>query len=418
MSGPASPMELPAPQQQTLDSQPKPRGFLRRSLAVGATAAALLAVATICPSSESTVQGISQAPGVSTLHAENNTMCPSVSQDDINEVVRLFDQPETPGLILPPSMKNSGELSSKVQKAAAQKYGLQFFDYSSDPYVQDLFTHNEKPSSDAHEAFKLYFDAAKHVAANYGITLSANDNKRQYPTGTHSQNPIEFPADNREFNTVNPSDNMVNVMVYLSKMPVERVRASGITNIVAANFDGNIIGEADEEQHTYYVNLTADFISDNLFRHEGAHLEDNTLCGGGEKFANDPQFANANPVDIYHIKAKTGYISEATFQQEQKTVEQNPGNNPPNFLDEEAARVVVLNDDAFNNVIEDKAAIGADLSDPNYFPLLLDKKKPVLRQKALIYLARLFHQNPNVVRYYAETTPRTFHKDFVINRPY
>lgn len=71
-----------------------------------------------------------------------------------------------------------------------------------------------------------------------------------------------------------------------------------------------------------------------------------------------------------------------------------------------AARVVVSSDYSFTNVAEDKAELGSNILDSFLISGVLDRKMPILRRKALFLLARLYHDNPAFVQFYAAVSDR------------
>jgi hypothetical protein len=55
----------------------------------------------------------------------------------------------------------------------------------------------------------------------------------------------------------------------------------------------------------------------------------------------------------------------------------------------------------FGNVVEDKAEVGKNIAFPDFYGDMLDPAMPVLRYKFLTLMTRLYHLDPNVVRYLA-----------------
>lgn len=60
----------------------------------------------------------------------------------------------------------------------------------------------------------------------------------------------------------------------------------------------------------------------------------------------------------------------------------------------------------YKNVVEDKAELGKNLFGRYNYAVILDKRLPAIRQKALVLLARMYNRFPNVVRYYAAVSDR------------
>src|SRR5439155_22258346 len=63
-------------------------------------------------------------------------------------------------------------------------------------------------------------------------------------------------------------------------------------------------------------------------------------------------------------------------------------------LDDKAAHVATESDYGLTNIVEDKAEIASHLLNPFLISGMLDRKKPILRRKALFLLARFYHNNP------------------------
>ncbi len=335
--------------------------------------------------------------------------CVDPTPQEWNDTVGIFDAPETyevASLIERYGYKNGAnnidEGLSETRAIAAERHGLTIYNYRE--YMQTL---DDDLYSDGGPKlpFSTYLDTAKAFLALYDVDLTVDMEAEDKET-IEKVDPTVLESD-----TVKQS--MTVLIRTFGEMPVELVKYIGLKKIRLVTIEEDKVagfvepvGEAGE----YFVDPSR-AITANVFAHELYHVLDVRLCGPADMRVDDG-FTDINPADIYNDRGN--YISEldsiddglnlytdlqlADNEAETAAVQAQ--------IDELKSRVVTPSEYGFTSPVEDKAEVGASLFDPFAYVRFLRTSSPVLRDKSLFLLARMYHDEPKLVRYFADISHR------------
>lgn len=306
---------------------------------------------------------------------------------------------------------------SPQEAETAKKYDLTLYDFRTIPehckkIFDDYRDYDHGRKEDLLD-FDTYFDTAKEVLALYGVNLVLGEPGKEYECGGR-------PLTKEEKERPETKESILKLINSFFDQPVELVKQTGLKKVGLIQIaQAGGYAETYGTKDTYYVDPTQKR-DDNPFDHEIYHLYD--VNKGGNYFAIDEGFNNLNPSGFNYTDSgkkpkSTKYLSYMddyikTFDYLSSYAHANNpslGSNGPEIsatlqkqLDSAAAHVAVVDNYSFNHIVEDKANLGSILFNPGAYSFALDERKPILREKFIFLLARLYHDNPNLVKYFLE----------------
>ncbi|HRQ87015.1 MAG TPA: hypothetical protein PLY16_02800, partial [Candidatus Saccharibacteria bacterium] len=250
--------------------------------------------------------------------------------------------------------------------------------------VSFLELYNEEISVD------VAISTAKDFLDLYGVelitTAAADDIHGQLGVRPYTQSELDA------VDTGRLKRQLVDFIHSLSDLPVELVHYMGLKRVILAHgpiYDNGastaagFVDPSDPDLSTVYINPY--FPTDGILLHEMFHLWDMKECGP-QGTLEDSQYHELNPTpDLY--ENHDGYRSvESEWD----------GANGEN--------VVVTRDYGFFNIVEDKATMGASLLTPFQLNRIFNVyDSPILQEKALLLLARINDDRPELAKYLAAT---------------
>lgn len=163
------------------------------------------------------------------------------------------------------------------------------------------------------------------------------------------------------------------------------------------------------------------FISPDVITHEEFHLEDTGLCGSPADASSDPSYAalnygvpyldgtpeDAKPPRHTVPKSMENLMSSNAYRDYEDTYYLHPEKHihaactalkKLNLL---KSTVIMESDYSYKDVVEDKAELGNEALTVSGYADGLDPTTPKKRAKFMHLLARMYHQDPSVVKYFA-----------------
>lgn len=292
-------------------------------------------------------------------------------------------------------------------KTIPSEFGLTLHD-SDSLYDLDLYT-KDAPS---------FEDVLKHTRAflrQYGVDIQVMTKQEALKhDGLASSLPTKA-----ELETFESKSAVLAIAEGISQIPVEYVRQVGLKHIwLVTQGDGFAAYAETSGPHDTIVESIdqTGTMGSELIAHEFEHLADASQCGGADQAENDPAYSDLNGNVLYDqemadfIPRQMQKSRPLSFQEvELKTRDYIA--TPSSLMPCKVARnferdMKVYTPYGYTNAVEDKAELGKNLFGRYNYRILLDKRFPAIRQKALTILARIYEQNPNVVRYYAAVADR------------
>ncbi|HSA83313.1 MAG TPA: hypothetical protein VLF20_00320 [Patescibacteria group bacterium] len=309
-----------------------------------------------------------------------------------------------------PQAKISQEAARQV--AIAERLGLtvhnyyefaQNFSYQGTTY--DLLAIDA--SSEQAPAFDVYFSAAKEFADKYGITLSLSTE------GDLKQTPLSPDA----LETPEVKHGLLRFIKDLGPLPEELIQTLGVQNIKLAEVINQTASGSDanafvhRDTHDIYLEPTS-----SALLHEAYHVYDETheQYHGLYLADDDPQLVSYNPLPVEefytfgeHEPDTSKYMGlfEYSILELQYTLAMDAGDaERAAIIQQEMSEkeVVTGSNYGITNLEEDRAEIGRSLLFPNSFRNITNPDHPILRDKAILLLARFYQENPNFVQYLAD----------------
>lgn len=357
--------------------------------------------------------------------------CDSVPESDINTVKQLFaatarsfDQGDQ--FDSTPAKGDIDAVTEGIiqrQKVTAEKLGLTVYDYRTEfnDLAQNIYgkTPEAIPTSE-------YLDLATGFLKRYGVDLVVDPTKKQRATMIFPDNVRPFTK--QEILSAEGNDSLAikrelyGFISSIGEMPVELVKDAGLKRLVLVhikkigNVDAAGYADIDEETpDTIYADPSKPL--NVLIPHEMTHLWDAEECGP-IGMSNDTQFNALNPTPTLYTD-HTGFTDlMSSYTQTSSLLGdiQEPHTNSEKAaiqsqIDSIDKTVVVVEDYSFTDIAEDKATIGQDLFDPFGVRILIDSNNtPVLQAKAELLAARVYEEDPAVLKYLATVGPPSLNK--------
>ncbi len=327
--------------------------------------------------------------------------CPTTTAEERAEVERLFEAPPTDSL---GQGSDSNQVFQQRRSDIGRKYGVTIPDSTLQDELEKLDT-KSKP-------FSYFFKATHDFLAEYGVDLSVarpgelglQDN--QIPTEAD----LETPAARYETRQISQG---------FSELPIEYFAAAGLKQIVLAkNSDDYAHAHLGNLHGIVVLNISLQHPDTGIGPHEVTHEMDEVNCGSPEAMMNDPEYAALNGgMDIYD---PANYSKVITYEgkiwedvnkliDEQHSTDRAQACADQRTLNQDMQKVVAQSETP--DIVEEKAEMGKNIAFPQSYGYTLDKNMPVYRQKFLLLMTRLYKRAPNVVRFLAAASSRTYSSD-------
>lgn len=315
----------------------------------------------------------------------------------------------------------------RLRKETAAKYDLTIFDPRAilEPYTQDLSNSyaGEIPIAE-------YQTMARNFLARYGVRLIQPTDTTPY--GTSIIAPFSPDLIRHREDEYAAKKAYLQLINNIAPLPLEFVQQVGLSEVVVVqiNLDqtGGLaeMGTKSKGYGRFYIDPIQSASSGRTSNHELSHLWDANRCSGVHDTNLDPAFVALNPNG-----AKT-YVGRERSRQ---AAERNPSLSVENIVfsqpakdvmnEWEVAKATVGYDEAkdqyfaakfkalFANAVvtnwcglatasEDKAIIGENILSLQGYSRMLSPDTPIVSQKTRLLLARLYHDNWRVMRYFYE----------------
>ena len=353
------------------------------------------------------------------------TSCINPSTYDTQQVNALLEKPSlAPTMSRGPFHPSYDKQLQKFRNDTAHKLGVHIFQAPKELLEASYNLHVPiiRPLS-----FTDYFRIAQMFTNKFGVSLEVATQAELYAYGAHAPTPTDL-------RSVKAATAVLNAALAFDNMTVEAVRLSGVKRIKLisgakagvtayvkpSTHEGTVY--EDIENNQYNIEPT------HVLNHELYHLSDEHECG--DKYGNaDPDFEILN--GKRHVY--TGKAFDSTFpsftnsdvtqriRELQREFLKYPyvggvgsiANCPVIKKISALSESIVAYSDYHPNVGEDKAEIGAEISNTNNYHDLINPENGIMNTKFRFLLARLFHIAPKLVTYYAEVgdRPRPFYNN-------
>jgi hypothetical protein len=327
---------------------------------------------------------------------------------EIKAVEDMFERPSLRKVSVELDVEDIEKEQTRIELEAAKKNGLTLFDSRSiiKPYAHDVMQNEGR-----NYTFDQLLEAARDFFTRYGVTIEFEEPKNAIARSR------QLPKEKLE--TLKSKQAIVHFMEEIGKHPVEFIKEWGLKKIVLISIaDPKVGGYADVVAgDTFLIDPTKGADGYGV-THESYHLYDANHSGPTSHFY-DKAYNALNPKDerIYtddEMPLPKHYITDSVYTDleiaanVQRRIASEKGDEGEvaridRELADKAKHVIAVRDYSLTNVPEDKADMGSNISDPLAVTSVLDKAKPVLRQKALLLLARYYHDNPALVQFIADT---------------
>ncbi len=301
-----------------------------------------------------------------------------------------------------------------INSHAAGMFGLKTHDYLD--YVRVLRGDMKKVEL----PFDTYFGQAEAFASLYGIELVKQD-----PDFVYSYPEDRVPQDS-ELETVFAKTNMTRLIENLGLLPVEYVQLAGLKKIVLTYSPNDIGGYAISG--TYVINIKH-HLDRRVFAHELYHLADSEQCGDYGMHI-DPAFRAFNGRPVYvdeGIDPKNVTTDEDVYDfynehlNEMQEARESKDKQAYCQLENEGRALneasVTKTEYGLSSAAEDKAELFSDMLDTQLQEgaALIDKQSPIIFNKSVFLLARLYKRAPNIARYFIQVNAPIYEVDNIDN---
>lgn len=353
--------------------------------------------------------------------------CVEPTAEDQAIVRSLLEMPQHPDLYGYSDYKGGkGDAENETQKfrqQVAEEEGVTIVDatqllenlYQALGAESEYSTEKEKARS-----FDHYLQRTQEYMANFGVSVRVGTPEDRY--GYDGRPPIT-----EELETSAAKQMLTGIVEAYNRMPVEYVEYSGLKQIILAGGSREEAGAyafTDSKHDTY--NLIVPPLDDDRLplsysanQHELFHLVDAKMCG--RDIGTDTAFTGHNPFPDVYTYTDEPNLSVYTFTQDflpaaQDSTEQYynalaSGNHAAACafvaeIDYGKSKVITTEDHGTKNPQEDKAGLGEMITNPDNYSFVADTNYAALYPKAEYLLARLRHEVPSVVSYFARAGSR------------
>ncbi len=309
----------------------------------------------------------------------------------------------------------------------AQALDLTVFDYRTE--LQPLF--DDRPNlritpNESGVSMQEYYQRISDFLAKYNVEITFFSEEMHGDTGMPSI-PYSYDtmiAENDRYT----KQFLVDMAENIGQLPVEFIEELGMKRIVLMDInDGRSAGFVEPTDDAFdTVYLDPHSARGNDVVHEMVHLWDMRECGAWG-FMWDEQYNGLNPDPV--DGALTFYEDTDIWLSQWGGVQKLWDEDIMHDLtssDPEIKRVaemkraaidlvtVALNEYALTNTVEDKASLGAQLFTENGRSLVEVEQSPILQAKAVLLVARMYDDAPELVEYLAQTSIASRHDTNVL----
>lgn len=320
----------------------------------------------------------------------------------------------------PMDMTVSGEDSFRARVserlAVADELGLTVYDYRSEYADLSENLYAENPGA---IPVTEYFTRAQEFLSRYGVTLGFYKRQPKTPYDLVVEETYSY-KDMELEDALETKQQLYGLIESIGDMPVELIQLMGLEHVALGHLVGDAAGlsVADREYpNTAYVDPI--LVNPNALIHEAFHIWDARECGPNGMWS-DTQYDDLNPElpadqgSIYTGQAQPseGYLSTlgsfyelgdlytaiqlADTEEDKASIQQR--------IDAIKNMVVVAQDYGFTNIVEDKATMAETIFSMFVRNDLEEVASPVLREKMLLLLGRVYDKKPEIVEYLARTS--------------
>lgn len=345
------------------------------------------------------------APAATSIEAS----CPAPSSESIETVTEMFDNP--PIRSLNPNPR--GATSQSIQEyiiAQRQEVGIRMPNYD---HVQSGRLGSALNTPGQTPPFQDYLQFAEGVLDQLDIPITIG-----VPDGVDAKVPTQAELESR-----NAKYQVLQIADMFGIIPMNLTEQLGINGVVLTahgngyagqTFDGILIIDIVNAGETYSTDT-----------HELFHIIDAAMCGQ-EDAQNDPGYARLNtyatyayewplpegfmdsqPIPLDAVKDDTYYELDTQRWEADDLGDAAAYCVIQATMDNLVKDVEMTDQYSHRSVTEDKANVGRHIVELTNYSEMLDPAKPVIRQKFLFLLARMYEMNPEVVEYYAANAGRT-----------
>lgn len=354
--------------------------------------------------------------------------CDTPSQSDITAVHSLLT---TPQHLKPVEKKDFGTVASpaapRYEELVAQQLGLHLADTSKIDFkkIDEEGLRIEPVTVDE------YLQVLGDFTKPYGVETVAEKSQLDAETQKYFK-PIDFSAmtgdEIRYFKS-----NLKILMYGMRSLPVELVKQTGLKKIVLMDRSNTAAVGAAEVGRGEMIFMDPRLnIQRTVFMHELTHVWDRKQCKNPNLMSDDPDFVALNPAGRATYVGDLYPVPEAwpTYDSNEEYVAQSPEVTDLLIRTTEAyalpaakrkaahaaidaeydklyKNVLVKNPYGFKDAGEDKALIGEDIFSPyTYKATIMQNWHNAYQQKAEYLLARIYQDDPRIVRYFISLATR------------
>ncbi|MDN5275875.1 MAG: hypothetical protein JWN33_524 [Candidatus Saccharibacteria bacterium] len=368
-----------------------------------------------CTTAETPKPTISSTPYDTDIDPRYDKECAIVPDEVIDETEDVYAETWSKSEIMGGSDSVDDYLKAQKEKkkSVANELGLTVYDYRSEmaDLSVDLYADTSVISAET------YFEHSEEFLSRYGVSIvfsSAEVSNTELAVPTSSK-PYSYESLVSE-NSLETKRVLYSLISSVGDLPVELVQAMGLqriilTDTVSSDVAGFVVPD-QLENNTVYIDYKTG--SGTVLVHEMFHLWDHQQCGpiGAMR---DEQYDEINPPpaegkfnfyadtqgyygddEAFKLKNDQGLMTDIQFastEAEKAEIQSK--------IDEIDSRVAAANEYGLTNIVEDKASLGQDLIGNWNRWTVESSESPILQEKAVLLMARLYEQSPELVEYLA-----------------
>ncbi|HUS26669.1 MAG TPA: hypothetical protein VMY99_04965 [Nevskiaceae bacterium] len=303
-----------------------------------------------------------------------------------------------------------------VEQKVADEMGLTV--HNPEPYLaplrDDLYPQNGSQGQ-ASLPFEVYFNAAKEYLHKFGISARVSNDTEELAFHQHSPTP-------EGLETPRAKESMFNIIRAFGRMPKEYVRdVAGTNEIILTAGSGPVAFTQSNDPHGHrkiWFNMSNLSTRPVVF-HEIFHDADNAMGGGWEATdtgdtaynaintgATYGKHSNARTVTAFWREVHDKYVEKQDLRLKNNMSGACSVQAKLQNMKEQATTLSLADAYSRNNIVEDKAVIGANIPD-QYGPVdMLDPTTPRIVRKFTLLYSRLAYYAPRVAFFFSKTSQR------------
>lgn len=286
----------------------------------------------------------------------------------------------------------------QIESAISKRLGMTLVPYALGQEVEQ--DHTE------HAPYKTIFHDARVYLGKFGVQLRVAQ-PQDFTDGDIGSAPTK-----QELNRAAASYDIAEIADGFHELPLEYVQATGLKTILLIS---HASGEAayakiDGPADTVAVDITAAPAEPGpqLLDHEMYHLLDHRECDSASAQYTDPGYTALNGRNIYGPGNHAGVFALDSPKLTKLQSQPPEGQADKRTYHKMLKNVVSYSSYGFTNAVEDKAEMGRNIAVPSDYSTMLSNRTPIIKQKFEYLMARLYHYQPAVVRYFAAISTRPY----------